>query len=165
VKKFLQKVKIKLILLQCLALFFIIHGVKRIYLANYSDIFYAIKEDSLELIDYSITDVIIGQVYVILATLLLGSIFFGLVNWMVKSYISIWNAITLFVISFAVVFTGVYMDGYLYALFNSICYSISDDMGIAFYSGGTIYCLLGLCIFWLSFRTNQANDGDVDILV
>ena len=150
----LKKLNSKLILIQSTFLFLLVTGMKRLYIASYSDVYEAIIAedfDKLELLtDLSIGEFITNQVLWPFGFFLVGVLLIGLINWRYKA--SILNSSLTFIIVFPLFPLGLFSRGYVSSSFNSFCYLFAEKMETAFYIGGTVLTLIAVALLWLTVR-------------
>jgi hypothetical protein len=155
----LKKIKIKLIFTQIAAILFLVSGIKRLYIATQADIYEAIINENFDKLN-SITNLTIGEFFMrpiwwTLGTFITGILIIGLINWRYK--VSILNSIITFIIGFSFFPLGIFNDGIISQLLNSLCYLFSEMMGIAFFIGGTIISFIALALLWKSINLNKEN--------
>ena len=148
--KMIKKFNLKLILLECFALIFIISGLKRLYVAYNGKLFDALMNDDWKKFE-SLTDERIGQffadqVYWTLASLIIGILAVGLVNWKYK--FGIINSIVVLILTFGISATGFYTSGIVNRYLNYFCGLFAKGYGMAFLIGGLIILLTGITIMW-----------------
>ena len=148
--KMIKKFNLKLILLECFALIFIISGLKRLYVAYNGKLFDALMNDDWKKFK-SLTDERIGQffadqAYWTLASLIIGILAVGLVNWKYK--FGIINSIVVLILTFGISATGFYTSGIVNRYLNYFCGLFAKGYGMAFLIGGLIILLTGITIMW-----------------
>ncbi|EDP98580.1 hypothetical protein KAOT1_15222 [Kordia algicida OT-1] len=109
----IKKFDIKLIILECVALIFIISGIKRLYFAYNGTIFNALTEEDWKMYE-ALTDMYASQFldnqsYWILAAMLIGILVIGLINW--KNNFGIINSIAVLILTVGIAMTGFYTTG------------------------------------------------------
>ena len=156
----IKKFNIKLILLECLALFLIINGIDRLYVA-----FNGEKFDALRIEDWgkfeSLTDGRIGQffanqVYWTLVALIIGIFAVGLINW--KNKFGIMNSIVVSILTLGISRTGIYSSGVVNKYMNYFCGIFAKDYGMAFLIGGLILLLVGILILSKTISLNKIRN-------
>ena len=157
--KMIKKFNLKLILLECFALVFIISGLKRLYVAYNGELFDALMNDDWEKFE-SLTDVRIGQffadqAYWTLASLIIGILAVGLVNWKYK--FGIINSIVVLILTFGISATGIYSSGIINRYLNYFCGLFAKGYGMAFLIGGLIILLIGITILWKTIALNKST--------
>lgn len=152
-----NKLRPKLILIDVSFVFFLITGMKRLYLASQSEIYDAmIQEDSEKfksLTDSTAGEVIFDVYYWTLAFLAIAVLIVGLINWRYKT--AIVNSILTLIIAFLFFPLGLINGAFIPDLFNSFCYFFSDEMGMAFMIGGLILCGIALMLLSFSLDINR----------
>jgi len=153
----IKKFNLKLILLECFALIFIISGLKRLYVAYNGKQFDALMNEDWEKFE-SMTDVRIGQffanqAYWILTSLIIGIIIVGLINWKYK--FGIINSIIVLILSFGISITRFYGTGIVNRYLNHFCGLFAEGYGMAFLIGGLIIFLVGITILWKTVTLNK----------
>ncbi|OAD90368.1 hypothetical protein A7A78_06465 [Aequorivita soesokkakensis] len=146
----IKKIHLSLILFETLALFFLINGIQRLYLASQREKFNAIMSDDLDKY-YSLTslkasDFFIVRGYWTFGAFILGILIIGIINW--KNKINIINSILTFVIVLLLFPTGVFVKGILNNYLNYFSGLFSENYSISFLIGGSILSLIGLIILW-----------------
>ncbi|MFD1015753.1 hypothetical protein [Winogradskyella rapida] len=153
----MKKFNIKLILLECLALIFIISGLKRLYIAYNGKQFDALmsedwgKSDSLTYI--RIGEFFVNQAYWILSCLIIGILIVGLINWKYK--FGIINSIIVLLITFGISLTGFYGTGIINRYLNYFCGLFAEGYEIAFLIGGLLIFFVGITILWKIIALNK----------
>ncbi len=155
--KMMKKFNIKLILLECLALIFIISGLKRLYIAYNGKQFDALMSEDWGKFD-SLTDIRIGQffanqAYWTLSSLIIGILIVGLINWKYK--FGIINSIIVLLITFGISLTGFYGTGIINRYLNYFCGLFAEGYGIAFLIGGLLIFFVGITILWKTIALNK----------
>ena len=155
--KMIKKFNLKLILLECFALIFIISGIDRLYVAYNGKQFDALMNEDWEKFE-SLTDVRIGQffadqAYWTLASLIIGILAVGLVNWKYK--FGIINSIVVLILTFGISATGIYSSGIINRYLNYFCGLFAKGYGMAFLIGGLIILLIGITILWKTIALNK----------
>ncbi len=157
IPRMIKRFNLKLILLECLALIFIISGIKRFYVAYNGEEFDALMNDDWEKFE-SLTDVRIGQflndqAYWTLASLLVGILIVGITN--LKFKVGIINSIIVLILSFGISITGIYSSGIINRSLNSFCSLFAKGYGMSFLIGGIIILLIGIAILWKTIIINK----------
>lgn len=157
--KMIKKFNLKLILLECFASIFIISGLKRLYVAYNGKLFDALMNDDWEKFK-SLTDVRIGQffadqAYWTLASLIIGILAVGLVNWKYK--FGIINSIVVLILTFGISATGIYSSGIINRYLNYFCGFFAKGYGMAFLIGGLIILLTGITMMWKTIKMNKKH--------
>ncbi len=153
----IKKFNLKLILLECFALIFIISGIKRFYIAYNGEQFDALMSEDWEKFE-SLTDVRIGeflanQLYWFLGALIIGILTVGLINW--KNKFGIINSIIVLILTFGISATGIYSSGIINRYLNYFCGIFGKGYGMSFLIGGLIIALIGIAILWKSIKMNK----------
>jgi len=157
--KMIQKFNLKLILLECFALIFIISGIDRFYVAYKGNQFDALMSEDWEKFE-SLTDVRVGeffanQAYWTIASLIIGILIVGLINW--KNKFGIINSIVVLILTFGISATGIYSDGIINGYLNYFCGIFAEGYGMAFLIGGLIIALIGIMILWKTIKMNKST--------
>lgn len=157
--KMIQKFNLKLILLECFALIFIISGINRFYVAYNGNQFDALMSEDWEKFE-SLTDVRVGeffanQAYWTIASLIIGILIVGLINW--KNKFGIINSIAVLILTFGISATGIYSDGIINRYLNYFCGIFAEGYGMAFLIGGLIIALIGIMILWKTIKMNKST--------
>jgi hypothetical protein len=157
--KMIQKFNLKLILLECFALIFIISGIDRFYVAYNGNQFDALTSEDWEKFE-SLTDVRVGeffanQAYWTIASLIIGILIVGLINW--KNKFGIINSIVVLILTFGISATGIYSDGIINRYLNYFCGIFAEGYGMAFLIGGLIIALIGIMILWKTIKMNKST--------
>lgn len=151
----IKKFNLKLILLECFPLIFIISGIKRLYVAYNSDKIEAIIRRDWDrynaLTDIGISDFMANQVYWILIPLVLGIVIVWLIN--LRSKFGLINSITVLAITSGISVTGFYGTGTINEFLNYFCGFFSKQSGISYSIGGLILLLVGIIILWKTVMT------------
>ena len=155
--KMIKKFNLKLILLECFALIFIISGIDRLYVAYNGKQFDALMNEDWEKFE-SLTDVRIGQffadqAYWTLASLIIGILVIGLINW--KNKFGIINSIVVLILTIGISATGIYSSGIVNRYLNYFCGLFAKGYGMAFLIGGLIILLIGITILWKTIALNK----------
>ena len=108
----------------------------------------------------SLTDVRIGQffadqAYWTLASLLIGILAVGLINW--KNKFGIINSIVVLILTFGISATGIYSSGIINRYLNYFCGIFAEGYGMAFLIGGLIILLIGITILWKTIQLNKST--------
>ncbi|WMI68228.1 hypothetical protein [Mangrovimonas sp. YM274] len=145
-----EKFKPKLILLECFALFFVINGINRFYVAYHGEKFDALIVNDSKKFE-SLTDMSVGELYAYyiywtLATLLIGTLTIGLINW--KNKIGKTNSIPVIIMTFGLSATGIYTTSIINRYLNYFCEIFGKGYGKSFLIGGFIILLIGIYILW-----------------
>ena len=155
--KMIKKFNLKLILLECFALIFIISGIDRLYVAYNGKEFDALMNEDWEkyelLTDISVGQFFANQAYWTIASLLIGILMVGLINW--KNKFRIINSIVVLVLTFGISATGIYSDGIINRYLNYFCGIFAEGYGMAFLIGGFIIALIGIAILWKTIKMNK----------
>ena len=149
-RKMKESLNLKLILLECFALFFIISGINRLYVAYNGEQFDALMSKNWEkfelLTDLPIGDFLTDQAYWTLVGLIIGILIVGIINW--KNKFRLINSIVVLILTFGISFTGIYSSGIINRYLNYFCGIFAEGYGIAFLIGGMIIFLIGASILW-----------------
>ncbi len=108
----------------------------------------------------SLTDVRIGQffadqAYWTFASLIIGIIVVGLINW--KNKFGIINSIVVLILTFGISATGIYSSGIINRYLNYFCGIFAEGYGMAFLIGGLIILLIGITILWKTIQLNKST--------
>ncbi|MFI1770278.1 hypothetical protein [Thalassobellus citreus] len=108
----------------------------------------------------SLTDVRIGdffanQAYWIIASLLIGILIVGLINW--KNKFGIINSIIVLFLTFGISATGIYSGGIINRYLNYFCGIFAEGYGMAFLIGGLIIALIGIMILWKTIKITKST--------
>uniref|UniRef100_UPI00263472D9 hypothetical protein n=2 Tax=uncultured Psychroserpens sp. TaxID=255436 RepID=UPI00263472D9 len=157
--KMIKEFNLKLILLESFALIFIISGIDRLYVAYNGRQFDALMNEDLEKFE-SLTDVRIGQffadqVYWTLASLIIGILTVGLINW--KNKFGIINSIVVLILTIGISATGIYSSGIINRYLNYFCGIFAEGYGMAFLIGGLIILSIGIVILWKIIKMNKST--------
>lgn len=149
-KTIIKKFNLKLIILECVALIFIISGIKRLYVAYNAEIFDAIERRDWKVYE-SLTDLdgplfLASHVYWILTGMIIGVIAVGLINW--KNKFGIINSIAVLILTLGISMTGFFSDGIVNRYFNYFCGIFADNTLITFLIGSSLLILVGILILW-----------------
>ncbi|WP_138434405.1 hypothetical protein [Winogradskyella algicola] len=150
---------LKLILLECLALIFIVSGIKRFYVAYNGKEFDALlnkdwgKFDSLT--NLSGPEFLVNQIYWTIISLIIGILIIGILNWKYK--FGIINSIIVLILTFAISATGIYSSSIMNRYLNYFCGFFAEGYGIAFLIGGLIILSVGIIILWKTVTLNKKN--------
>ncbi len=162
----LKKIELKTLVFQITALFFLVNGLKRLYFAQYSEIYEAIIEEDFEYLrsvnDISYSEILLNQALWPFAGFLVGGLIIGFVNWRYK--ISILNSIIIFAIIFFLFPLGLFNDGFIQQAFNSFCYVFSEKMGKAFFVGGLSMILISFMFFTMSILQIKNHRSSSSVL-
>ena len=155
----IKKFNIKLILLECFALFFIISGIDRLYIAFHGEKFEVLINEKWNWEKFeSITDInygqfFVNQIYWNIAVLIFGILVVGIINW--KNKIGVINSILVLILTIGTSATGIYSTGIINRYLNNFCGLFADGFGIAFLIGGLILALIGITILWKTIKKNN----------
>ena len=153
----IKRIKLKLIIIEIITLFFLISGIKRIQIATQSDVYEAVfSGNSIE----PFTDLTMGEflTYQLLwpfGIFVAGVIIIGLMNWRYKT--SVLNTVIVFIIVFSLFPLGIMHRGFIQRLFNSLGSIFSDNTGTAFYTSGIILTIIALVFMWVCVTLNKKN--------
>ncbi len=155
--KMIKKFNLKLVLLECFALIFIISGLKRLYVAYNGKQFDALMSGDWRKFEL-LTDVKAGQflanqAYWTLTSLIIGLLIVGLINWKYK--FGIINSIIVLLLTFGISITGFYNTGIVNRYLNYFCGSFAEGYGMAFLIGGLIIFLIGVIILWKTITLHK----------
>ncbi|WP_225037295.1 hypothetical protein [Winogradskyella sp. SM1960] len=155
----IQKFNLKLILLECFALIFIISGIDRLYVAFNGEKFDALMEEDWKKFE-SLTDVRIGeffvnQAYWTFGIILIGILVVGLINW--KNKFGIINSIIVLILTIGISTTGIYSTGIINRYLNYFCGIFAEGYGLAFLIGGLIIAFIGIAILWKTIKMNKST--------
>lgn len=143
--KMIKKFNLKLILLECFALIFIISGIDRLYVAYNGKQFDALMSEDWEKFE-SLTDVRIGQFFADQAYWTLASLIIGIIN-----------SIVVLILTFGISATGIYSSGIINRYLNYFCGLFAKGYGMAFLIGGLIILLTGITILWKTITMNKKH--------
>lgn len=153
----ITKFNLKLILLECFALIFIISGLKRLYVAYNGKQFDALMSRNWEefelLTDVRASQFLADQAYWTLTSLIIGLLIVGLINWKYK--FGIINSIIVLLLTFGISITGFYSTGIVNRYLNYFCGLFAEGYGIAFLIGGLIIFLIGVIILWKTIALHK----------
>ena len=152
-----KQINIKLILLECLALIFIINGIQRLYIASQGKIYDAVINGNWKKFE-SLTSDSLGEFFYKRALwtfgiILVGFLAVGIINWINK--IRIINSIILFLIIVGITMTGFFLNGIPNQYLNYFCELFAESYGLSFFIGGTILTTIGVAILWKSIDFNK----------
>ncbi|WP_203296783.1 hypothetical protein [Luteirhabdus pelagi] len=155
----LKKINYKLILLECLALIFIINGIKRFYVAYHGNKVDALMDKDFEKFQ-SLTDVHPGQffryeAYWTFSSVIFGILLVGLINWKYK--LGTINSLGVLLLTSGISATGFYMSGIINRYLNYFCAIFSEKYGMAFLIGGLIILLVGILILGKTIKMNKST--------
>jgi hypothetical protein len=153
----IKKFNLKLILLECLALIFIVNGIKRFYVAYNGKEFDALLNEDWEKFD-SLTnlsgpELLVNQIYWTMISLIVGILIVGIINWKYK--FGIINSIVVLILTFGISATGIYSSGIINRYLNYFCGLFAEGYGMAFLIGGLIIFLVGITILWKTIMLNK----------
>jgi hypothetical protein len=119
----IKEFNLKLILLECFSLIFIISGIDRLYVAYHGKKFDSLFSGDLKKFE-SLTDIRIGgffvnQAYWTLVAILIGILVVVLINW--KNKFGIINSIVILILTFGISSTGIYSSGIINRNLNYFC--------------------------------------------
>jgi hypothetical protein len=148
-----KQINIKLILLECLALIFIINGIQRLYIASQAKIYDAVINENWKKFE-SLTSDSIGEFFSNRALwtfgiILVGFLAVGIINWINKI------RIILFLIIVGISVTGFFLSGTTNQYLNYFCGLFAESYGLSFFIGGTILTTIGVAILWKSIDFNK----------
>ena len=155
--RMIKKFNLKLILLECFALIFIISGIDRLYVAYNGKEFDALMNKDWEKFE-SLTDLsgghfLANQAYWTLYALVIGIFAVGLINW--KNKFGIINSIAVVILTIGISSTGIYSSGIINRYLNYFCGIFAEGYGMAFLIGGLIILLIGILILWKTITMNK----------
>ena len=152
-----NKLNLKLILLECFALFFIISGIDRFYVAFNGKLFDTLTNEGWKKlessIDVGLEQLIIEQFYWNLSSIGIGILITGILNWKYK--FGIINSIIITIITLGMSLTGVYSSRIINSYLNYFCGMFSKKHGLAFLIGGIIILFIGIVILWKTIAINK----------
>lgn len=154
----IKRIKIKLILLELIALFFVINGLQRIYLATQGakyDVLAIGNWDKFEVLTYPETtgQFFANRVFWTFGFILCLIFVVGVVNW--KSKIQFVNSLIISVIVLGVSSTGFFLDGFVNQYLNYFCGLFSESYEFAFGIGGVILFIIGGGFFLKAMSLNK----------
>lgn len=146
----LKKINIRVVSYDTLALFFLINGIQRLFMASQGEKFIAIMNNDLEKY-YSLTSIKASEFFILrgywtYGAFIFGILLIGIINW--KSKINIINSISTFIIVSFLFPTGVFLRGIINNYLNYFSGLFSENYSISFLMGGSILLLIGLLILW-----------------
>ena len=148
--KIIKKFNLKLILLECLALIFIVSGIKRFYVAYNGKEFDALFNEDWEkfesLTNLSGPEFLVNQIYWTMISLIIGLLIIGIINW--KNKFGIINSIIVLILTIGIFETGIYSTGITNRYLNYFCGIFAKGYGMAFLIGGLIILIVGITILW-----------------
>jgi len=155
--KMTKKFNLKLILLECLALIFIVSGIKRFYVAYNGKEFDALLNEDWEKFDsltnLSGSEFLVNQIYWTMISLIIGLLIVGIINGKYK--FGIINSIVVLILTFGISATGIYSSGIINRYLNYFCGLFAEGYGMAFLIGGLIILLVGITILWKTIMLNK----------
>jgi hypothetical protein len=95
------------------------------------------------------------QAYWTLASLIIGILAVGLVNWKYK--FGIINSIVVLILTFGISATGIYSSGIINRYLNYFCGFFAKGYGMAFLIGGLIILLTGITMMWKTITMNKKH--------
>ena len=158
-QEMIEKLKIKLILLESLSLIFIINGIRRLQIAYNGEKYEALINDDWKKFK-SLTNETVGDLFAYGALWVVGIIIFGIlvigfINW--KNKIKIINSVAVFVIIIGIAVTGSFMSGIINKYLNYFCGLFAKSYSISFLIGGIILSLVGITILWKAIDINKKS--------
>ncbi|MBC2844781.1 hypothetical protein [Winogradskyella flava] len=155
----INQFNLKLILLECFALIFIISGIDRQYVTYHGDKFDALLNDDIKtfasLTDIRMGEFFLNQLYWTFASILIGIIIVSLVNW--KNTFGIINSIIVLILTIGIYATGFYSSGIINRYLNYFCGIFAKGYGMSFLIGGLIILLVGVLILWKTIDLNKKH--------
>jgi hypothetical protein len=153
----LKRVHINIILLDILSLFFIIQGVKRLFIASQGEKYKAILNNDLDvfntLTSYTMGEFVALWAYWAFGAFIIGIVGLSLINW--KNKIGITNSILPFLIVFSFFPAGIFSEGFINTSLNSFGWLFGGGFSISFLIGGTVFLLIGLLLFRKSIQVKK----------
>ncbi|CAM1359693.1 conserved membrane hypothetical protein [Tenacibaculum sediminilitoris] len=154
----IKKIKIKLILLELIALVFVVNGLQRIYIAAQGVKYDALAAGNLKKLELLIQPESIGQfianrVFWTFGIILCLIFIVGLINW--KNQIEIMNSIILLILVLGISCTGFFFDGFVNQYLNYFCGLFSESYEVAFGIGGVILFIIGVGFFLKAMSLNK----------
>ncbi len=152
-----KQINIKLILLESVALIFLINGLQRLYMASQGLKYDALLNENWDKFK-SLTSESLGDFFAMRAFWTLGFISFGIIaigviNW--KKGVAIINSIILFIIILGVTMTGFFLSGITNNYLNYFCGIFTENYGTSFFVGGNILTIIGIVILWKTINLNK----------
>lgn len=154
----IKRIKIKLILLELIALIFIVSGLQRVYLATQG-----VKYDALANRDWdkfedlihpeTASQFFVNRVLWTFGFTLCLIFIIGLINW--KNKVEIINSIILFIIVLSISSTGFFLRGVVNQYLNYFCGLFGESYGIAFTIGGALFFMVGAVFFWKAISLSK----------
>lgn len=158
-QKMLKKLNLKLILSECLALIFIINGIKRFYVAYHGKLFDDLMNKDWAKIEWlstrQIGQLFTNQTYWTLFAILIGVLSIAILNW--KNKFGIINSIVVLIITIGISSSGFFSSGIINGYLNHFCGILAKEYGMAFLIGGMIILLVGVLILWKTFTINKKH--------
>jgi len=153
----LKRIHINIILLDILSLFFIINGVKRLYIASQEEKYIAIFNNDLDtfktLTSFTMGEFVAISAYWAFGTFIVGIVSISLINW--KNKIGITNSILTLLIVFSLFPFGIFSEGFINTSLNSFGWLFGGGFSTSFLIGGTVLSLIGFFLFRKSIQVNN----------
>ena len=161
--KFLNPFNLKLILLECLAIFFIISGINRFYIAYFGDAVEALSQEDWDRFASNIGDLSVGdffayRIYWSLFVLFLSILSAIIINWRHK--LGVINTILVAILSIGISSTGIYFSGMIYRYLNSFCKIFGTDIKLSFSIGGLLLISIGIVVLWKAIALTKINHSN-----
>lgn len=148
-----EKMKVKIILIQWLGLFFLINGIQRIYNATRSEQIMLLLQPNPKSEVTIIADFLIWKTYWTLGALVLGIVIITLINRRNKIHFS--NTLLVIAMQLIVSQTGIYSKGIIVKYFNSFGRLFINDYLYSYIIGGVTFTLIAVLLFWKSGKLNK----------
>ena len=152
-----KQINIKIILLESLALIFLINGIQRLYVASKGKIYEAALDENWvkfeSLTNESLGDVLAYRAFWTLGIIIVGIFVVGIINW--KNKVRIINSIIVFGIIVGITVTGFFLSGITNQYLNYFCGIFAESYGISFFVGGNILTIIGIAILWKTINLNK----------
>ena len=159
--KKMRKIKIKLILIQILALMFLIAAVQRLYVSFQADKYEAIMASDWQKFE-SLTSLTVGGLFYEeilwgLVGLFLGTILIGYINW--KNKAPLINTVLTFVTVLILFQIGFFSGGAARHYVDAIWESMALDYRLTYLIAGLVFGLISLTLFLKSFKKSTIHNN------
>lgn len=146
----IKKINAKIIVLEILAVFFLINGIQRLYLASQGEKFNAIMNSDMEKY-YSLTSTYASvflerRGYWSLGGFMIGILLIGIINWKIKIHFI--NSMVTFLIIFMLLPSGLFMKGLINNSLNNFCAHFGVSYSFSYLIGSLILIIIGVLILW-----------------
>lgn len=164
IKKIFNNFNLRLVIIECLSLVFIISGVKRFYIAYNGKLYDVLMNEDWEkyesLTDLSGPELLVNEIYWFLTTLLISILVIVLINW--KNKFGHINSIAVIIITLGISSTEFYSSGFINRYLNYFCGIFAEGYGMAFLVGGSIILLVGVLILWKTITLHKKQNINND---